>query len=99
MMIGVAPGSALAAMMAPRKLQSPGALVHAVAVAVSSVRSTSNVVSNNGFRLAGLFKKRGDVFAESRELEEAVCVNFKEAPTKTTSVNSDQVIDARSLRR
>src|SRR5215468_2834067 len=36
-----APGLALAAMIAPRRLQSFGAAVHAVADAVSSVRSTS----------------------------------------------------------
>src|SRR6185295_16129997 len=45
-------GSALrfvfAAMIAPRKLQSFGATVQAVAAAVSSVRSTSNVVVGNG---------------------------------------------------
>src|SRR4026209_2888751 len=40
------PASALAAMIAPRKLQSPGAPVQAVGEAVSSGRSTVNVTAN-----------------------------------------------------
>jgi hypothetical protein len=56
MTTGSALRSALAAMIAPRKLQSFAAAVHAVAPALSSVRSTLNVVVSNGVRavVAGL---------------------------------------------
>ena len=84
--------AAFAAMMAPRKLQSKGATVQAVAAAVSSVRSTSNVVAKTGmkgavFRIAGAVPDRS-LF----EFEDAVCVNCREAQIKTTSMSEDQVI-------
>ena len=75
---GSAFGSAFAAMIAPRKLQSLGATVHALAPAVSSVRSTSNVVVNSG---------RG-----ADECEAARCVKLRKAPNKTTRLKMDQVI-------
>src|SRR6185503_17312165 len=50
---GSALRSAFAAMIAPRRLQSLGAPVQAVAAAVSSARSTVNVVVNGRNRLEG----------------------------------------------
>src|SRR5438105_10282768 len=81
--------SAFAAMIAPRKLQSLGATVQAVAAAVSSVRSTSNVVANAGIRLEDLGSARGTAIRWLGELEDALWVYFRDAPTKTASVNSD----------
>ena len=66
--------SAFAAMMAPRKLQSFGAIVHAEALAVSSVRSTSNVVTN-GVR---------------EELDDALRVYFRNALTSTANNKRDR---------
>jgi hypothetical protein len=57
-------------MIAPRKLQSLGAAVQAVAAAVSSVRSTTNVVANGSIRLEvrGATLETGmDLFAELEE--------------------------------
>src|SRR5215217_1975715 len=77
MITGSALRSVFAAMMAPRKLQSLSATVQAVAPAVSSVRSTSNV----------------DVNGESvADREDALSVNFRDTPTKTIRVNTDQMI-------
>src|SRR5437879_6392488 len=83
---------AFAAMIAPRKLQSPGKVVQAVAAAVSSVRSTSNVVVANGrIRLEVSGTTRGTAIGWLAELEDALWV-FRNTPTKTTSVNNDQAI-------
>src|SRR5688572_5774375 len=79
MTTGSAFGSLLAAMIAPRKLQSLGATVQALAPARSSFRSTSKVVTNRG---------RG-----AAEREAACWVKFKNTPpSKMPSVNTDQVI-------
>ncbi len=69
--------SAFAAMIAPRKLQSLGATVHALAPAVSSARSTSNVVVKSG----------------ADECEAARCVKPRKAANKTTRLKMDQVIN------
>src|SRR6266550_7364119 len=87
---GVAVASALAAMIAPRKLQSLGEPVQAVAAAVSSVRSTSNVVAGIGIRLEVLGTARGTAICLLDELEDALWVCVRNAPTKATNVNSDQ---------
>src|SRR5437588_13005246 len=89
---GVAPTAVFAAMMAPRKLQSLAASVQAVAAAVSSVRSTTNVVVNGGTRLEILGTARAIVICWLDELDDALGVYFRDAPTTTTSVNSSQGI-------
>jgi nicotinic acid phosphoribosyltransferase len=87
---GFAVASAFAAMIAPRRLQSLGAAVQAEAAAVSSVRSTSNVVANARLRLEVAGTARGTATGWLDELEDALRVYFRDAPTKTASVNSDQ---------
>jgi hypothetical protein len=77
-------------MIAPRKLQSLGAAVQAVAAAVSSVRSTENAVAKGGIRLDIRGIARETVICLLVELEDTLSVDFKNAPTKTTSVNSNQ---------
>jgi hypothetical protein len=61
-------------MIAPRKLQSLGAAVHAVAAAVSSERSTVNVVAGGSsrFELAGI--ARATVLRRLVEFEDALGV-------------------------
>jgi hypothetical protein len=78
-------------MIAPRKLQSLGAAVQAEAVAESSVRSTAKVVASGitGLITSGTSRKTANGWLE--ELEEALCVNFKEAQTKTMSGINKQV--------
>jgi len=90
MTTGSALRSALAAMIAPRKLQSFAAAVHAVAAAVSSVRSTSNVVVNNGIRAVVAGTARTDMDFSLDEFEDAVCVYLRDAPTKTTSISTER---------
>src|SRR6266576_2760910 len=90
MIIGVAPTAAFALMIAPRKLQSLAAPVHAEAPATSSVRSTFKFVAKYGFAGAAA-NFRGATREEPPELENAVCVNFREAPAKITSTNTDNV--------
>jgi hypothetical protein len=67
-----------------------GAAVQAVAAAVSSVRSTVNVVENAGFKLKVSGAARGTAMCRLDELEDAMGVYFRDAPTKTPSVNSAQ---------
>jgi hypothetical protein len=75
MTTGFALPSALEAMIAPRKLQSFAALVQADAAAVSSVRSTSNVVVvNTGIRLKVAGSTRGTAVGWLNELEDALRV-------------------------
>ena len=86
--------SAFEAMIAPRKLQSFGAAVHAVAAAVSSVRSTSNVVAS-AIKLEVVIngevsRTRGTALRLLEELEDALWVDVRNAPTKATSVISEQ---------
>src|SRR5262245_20915857 len=81
MIIGVTLMSALALMIAPRKLQSFAAAVHADAPATSSVRSTFKLVAKYGFTSAAACL-RAATREEVRELENAVCVNLSEAPAK-----------------
>src|SRR5687767_11772061 len=90
MMTGSEPASALAAMMAPRRLQSLGAAVQAEAAAASSVRSTVRVVANTGFRLEGLGAARKTVVCRFDELEDALRVLCRVAPVKNPSVRSAQ---------
>jgi hypothetical protein len=85
--MGIPLTSAFEAMMAPRKLQSFGATVHAVAAAVSSVRSTSNVVANNGVRLE-VPENAGSV-CRSRELDDTFSVYLEDAQTNATIANKD----------
>src|SRR4051794_21484732 len=87
---GLAVTSLFAAMIAPRKLQSLGAAVHAVAAAVSSARSTLNVVANARFRLEAMGTAREIAVCLLDELEDALLVYFRDAPTKTPSVNNAQ---------
>ncbi|PYS74702.1 MAG: hypothetical protein DMF69_01080 [Acidobacteria bacterium] len=77
-------------MIAPRKLQSPGAAVHPVAAAVSSVRSTSKLVTKKGNRFAVPGTAGATALPWLDELEDALGVNIRDAPTKTTRANSDQ---------
>src|SRR5688500_13740855 len=90
MMTGSEPASALAAMMAPRRLQSLCAAVQAEAAAASSVRSTVRVVANTGFRTEGLGAARRTDVRRSVELEDALRVLCRVAPVKTPSVSSAQ---------
>src|ERR1041385_4963497 len=85
--MGIPLTSAFEAMMTPRKLQSFGATVHAVAAAVSSVRSTSNVVANNGVRLE-VPENAGSV-CRSRELDDTFSVYLEDAQTNATIANKD----------
>ena len=78
-------------MIAPRKLQSLAAIVHAVAAAVSSVRSTSNVVANAGIRLEIAGAVRATVNGWLDELEDAFWLKFINDQTNTTRVKTDQV--------
>jgi hypothetical protein len=77
-------------MIAPRKLQSFAAAVQAVAAAVSSVRSTSNVVVSNGMRVTVAGTARTDIDFSLVEFEDAVCVYLRDTPTKTTSTNTER---------
>src|ERR1044072_1648032 len=77
-------------MMAPRGLQSLAAAVQAVAAAVSSVRSTSSVVANGSRRLKAAGTARGAAARRLDELEDALCVYVRAAPTSRASVNSDK---------
>jgi hypothetical protein len=67
-----------------------GAAVQAVAAAVSSVRSTSSVVANGIIRLKVAAAVHGTVVVRLDELEAALGAYFKDAPTRTASVNSVQ---------
>src|SRR6266516_682672 len=84
--------SAFAAIIAPRKLQSFGKAEHTVAAAVSSVRSTSSVVTTGRIRLEVAGTARGAAMRCLDELEYALRVYLRDAPTKTTSINRDQAI-------
>src|SRR5712664_1098378 len=92
MITGFALTFALAAMIAPRKLQSLGAAVQAVAATASSARSTVNVVATGRIRLEVSGTARGPAIAWLGELEDARWVCVRNAPTKTMSVNSEQAI-------
>src|SRR5215831_5792244 len=95
MMIGVAPAALFAAMMAPRKLQSLGATVQARAatVAVSSVRSTSNVVAKKGFRFGAFAEARGEMKVRLDKFEEeTLWLKATDIPTKATINKRDQGI-------
>src|SRR5262245_44933298 len=89
MTIGVALTSALALMMAPRRLQSLIPPAHAEAAAVSSVRLTFSVVTKKGF--AGAANAPALRFNGLSECENAVCVNFNDAPANNTSTNKNHV--------
>jgi uncharacterized membrane protein len=90
MMIGVAPPAVFAAIIAPRKLQSFAAAVQARAAtaAVSSVRSTLKVVAKNGTGAGAAAKLLPATDAVRPELDDAVCVNFRDAPANTMSANT-----------
>src|SRR5215471_18143038 len=93
MIIGVAPAALFAALIAPRKLQSLGATVQAWAAAVSSVRSTSNVVAKKGFRLGGFAEARCEMrFCLGKFDEETLWLNSTDIPTKATINKRDQGI-------
>ena len=91
-MTGVMLASAFAAIIAPRKLQSFGKAEHTEAAAVSSVRSTSNAVASGRIGLEAAGSALGAAMRCLDELEYALRVYFRDAPTKTTSINSDQAI-------
>jgi hypothetical protein len=76
-------------MIAPRKLQSLTPPTQAEAAAVSSVRLTFRVVTKKGFAAA----LAGRDFATDlpTELENAVCVNLRDALIKTASANNDKI--------
>jgi hypothetical protein len=63
---------ALAAMIAPRKLQSFAAAVQAVAPAASSVLSTANIVGSGKTRLADMGTVRAIAVGVLDELEDAL---------------------------
>src|SRR5205085_5135428 len=88
MTTGFGPTSLFAAMTAPRKLQSLGSAVQAVAAAVSSVRSTSSVVAKARFRLKVSGTARATAIRRLDEREDALRVYFRDAPTETASVSS-----------
>src|SRR5579885_1645982 len=90
MMTGSEPASAFAAMIAPRRLQSPGATVQAVSAALSLVVSTSNVVADRGLRFEAANTARETDARRSDEFEETLRANFRDAPTSMASVNNDQ---------
>src|SRR5215813_2605241 len=73
-------------MIAPRKLQSFTAPVHAVAAAVSSVRSTSNTVANIGIMLVVAADARG-ALVSLVEFEDALGIRVRDAQIRRTSVN------------
>jgi hypothetical protein len=77
-------------MMAPRRLQSLGATVQAVATAVSSALSTSSVVGGGINRLKVEAAAHGTAVVRLDELEDALGAYSKDAPTKTASVKSVQ---------
>jgi hypothetical protein len=77
-------------MIAPRKLQSLGDAVHAVAAAISSVRSTLNVVANIGIKVEVSGTALGLATRLLAELEDALWLYVRNAATKTTSISSDQ---------
>src|ERR1700749_288563 len=92
MITGFAPASAFAAMIAPRKLQSLGAAVQAVAAAVSSVRSTVSVVAKARLRLEVAIDRRETAVRWLDELENGVRGPFRRPPAKTASINIDKAI-------
>src|SRR5947207_15704384 len=80
MTTGVAPPFALAAMIAPRRLQSLGAPVQVDAATASSVRSTVKVVA------IGIIRPRAS--GAVRETASGWLNEIEDAPTKATSVNN-----------
>jgi hypothetical protein len=77
-------------MIAPRKLQSFGDAVQAVALESSSARSTSNVVTNVGLTVEVFEFDRAELGTSLKALEEAVRANLSETPINATRINSDR---------